>query len=86
MSSSQDTTNVKWFDKTVKSQISSIKLFTRLNISGLNLTWATLHFVGWVEHTLSFVGFRFTLPNLHFISSIAQCETQQRPILEPSPE
>ncbi len=26
MSSSQDTTNVKWFDKTVKSQISSIKL------------------------------------------------------------
>jgi len=53
--------------------------------SGLNLTWATLHFVGWVNHTLSFVGFRYTQPNLHFISSIAQCETQQWPILEPSP-
>jgi hypothetical protein len=45
-----------------------------------------LHFVGWDEHTLSFVGFRFTQPNLHFISSIAQCETQQRPILEPIPK
>jgi len=54
-------------------------------IRRLNLTWATLNFVGWVEHTLSFVGFRFTQPNLHFISSIAQCETQQQPILEPSP-
>jgi hypothetical protein len=54
--------------------------------SGLNLTWATLHFVGWDEHTLSFVGFRFTQPNLHFTSSIAQCETQQRPILESSPK
>jgi len=56
-----------------------------IKIWGLNLTWATLHFVGWVDHTLSFVGFRYTQPNLHFISSIAQCETQQRPILEPSP-
>jgi hypothetical protein len=54
--------------------------------SGLNLTWATLHLVGWVKHTLSFVGLRFTQPNLHFFSSIAQCETQQRPILEPSPK
>ena len=52
---------------------------------GLNLSWATLHFVGWVEQTLGFVGFRFTQPSLHFISSIAQYETQQRLILEPSP-
>jgi hypothetical protein len=32
-----------------------------------------------------YVGFRFTQPNLHFVSSIVQCETQQWPILEPSP-
>ena len=54
---------------------------------GLNLTWPTLHFVGWVEHPVGFVGFlRLRRTNLHFISSIAQCETQQRPILKPSPK
>jgi hypothetical protein len=53
---------------------------------GLNLTWATLHFVGWVEHNLGFVGFlRLRRTNLHFISLITQHETQQLPILEPSP-
>jgi hypothetical protein len=44
----------------------------------------TLHFVGWVEPTPDFVGFRCTQPNLHFTCSNAQCETQQRQILEPS--
>jgi hypothetical protein len=39
-----------------------------LELMGLNLAWATLHFVGWVEHNLGFVGFRFTQPNLHFYS------------------
>ena len=41
---------------------------------------ATLHFVGWVEPTPGFVGFRCTQPNLHFAGVIANCETQQRPI------
>ena len=52
----------------------------------LVLTWATLHFVGWVELTPGFVGFRCTQPNLHFAGVIANCETQQRPISEPSPK
>ena len=41
---------------------------------------ATLHFVGWVEPTPGFVGFRCTQPNLHFAVVIAKCETQQLPI------
>ena len=44
----------------------------------------TLHFVGWVEPTPDFVGFRCTQLNLHFAGSNAQCETQQQQILEPS--
>jgi hypothetical protein len=52
----------------------------------LVLTWATLHFVGWVGPTTCFVGFRCTQPNLHFAGVIANCETQQRPISEPSPK
>jgi hypothetical protein len=43
-----------------------------------------LHFVGWVEPTPCFVGFRCTLPNLHFAGIIAKCETQQRSNSEPS--
>jgi len=35
------------------------------------------HFVGWVEPVLDYVGFRFTLPNLHVANSIVQRETQQ---------
>jgi hypothetical protein len=54
--------------------------------TGLVLSSATLHFVGWVEPISGYVGFRFTQPNLHFVSSIVQCETQQWPILEPSPK
>jgi len=49
-------------------------------------SWATLHFVGWVEPTPGFVGFRCTQANLHFDGVIANCETQQRPISEPSPK
>jgi hypothetical protein len=52
----------------------------------LVLSWATLHFVGWVELTSGFVGFRCTQPNLHFAGVIAKCETQQRPISEPCPK
>jgi hypothetical protein len=44
----------------------------------------TLHFVGWVEPTPDFVGFRCTQPNLHFAGLNAQCETQQWQILESS--
>ena len=51
----------------------------------LILSWA-LHFVGWVEPTPGFVGFRCTQPNLHFAGAIAKCETQQRPISQPSPK
>jgi hypothetical protein len=50
----------------------------------LVLSWATLHF-GWVEPAPGFVGFRCTQPNLHFAGVIANCETQQQPISEPSP-
>ncbi len=51
--------------------------------TGLVLSSATLHFVGWVEPISGYVGFRFTQPNLHFVNSIVLCETQQWPILEP---
>jgi hypothetical protein len=50
----------------------------------LDLSCATLYFVGWVEPAPSFVGFRCTQPNLHFAVVIAKCETQQRPIFEPA--
>ena len=52
----------------------------------LVLSWATLHFVGWVEPTPGFVGFRCTQPNLHFAGVLAKCKTQQRPISEPCPK
>jgi hypothetical protein len=48
--------------------------------------FGTLHFVGWVEPISGYVGFRFTQPNRHFVSSIVLCETQQWPILEPRPK
>jgi hypothetical protein len=50
------------------------------------LSWIILHFVGWVEPTPGFVGFRCTQSNLHFAGAIANCETQQWPISEPSPK
>ena len=46
----------------------------------------TQYFVGWVEASSDFVGFRCTLPNLHSAGDIAKCETQQQPIWEPSPK
>ena len=53
----------------------------------LVLSWATLHFVGWVELTPGFVGFlRLRRTNLHFAGVIAKCETQQRPVSEPCPK
>jgi hypothetical protein len=52
----------------------------------LVLPRATLHCVGWVEPVPGFVGFRCTQPNLHFAAVIANCETQQRLISEPSPK
>ena len=52
----------------------------------LVLTWVILHFVGWVEPIPGFFGFRCTQPNLHFVGAIANCETQQWPISEPSPK
>ena len=50
------------------------------------LSWATLHFVGWVEPTPGFVGFlRLRRTNLHFSGGIAKCETQHLPISKLSP-
>jgi hypothetical protein len=51
---------------------------------GLIPASGALLFVGWVEPIAGYVGFRFTQPNLHVVSSIVLCETQQWPILEPS--
>jgi hypothetical protein len=50
----------------------------------LVLSCVPLHFVGWVEPTPGFVGFRCTQSNLHVTDIIAKCETQQRPISEPN--
>ncbi|MGD8295618.1 MAG: hypothetical protein PVG67_04450, partial [Desulfobacterales bacterium] len=50
----------------------------------LVLSCVPLHFVGWVEPTPGFVGFRCTQSNLHVTGMIAKCETQQRPISEPN--
>jgi hypothetical protein len=50
----------------------------------LVLSSVPLHFVGWVKPTPGFVGFRCTQSNLHVTGIIAKCETQQRPISEPS--
>jgi len=62
----------------------------RVRRSGLKkrrqMASTTLHFVGWVDPISGYVGFRFTQSNLHVVSSIVQCETQQWPILEPSPK
>jgi hypothetical protein len=58
--------------------------FDRKRSFGVGSTSATLHFVGWVEPILGYVGFRFTLPNLQFANSIVQSETQQLPILKPA--
>ena len=52
----------------------------------LVLSLAILHLVGWIELTPGFVGFRCTQTNLHFAVVIENCETQQRPISEPSPK
>jgi hypothetical protein len=56
----------------------------KLQKLGLVLFRAPLQFVGWVELTPSYVGFRCTQPNLHFAGVFARCETQQQPISEPS--
>jgi hypothetical protein len=48
-------------------------------------SWSTLDFVGWVEPTPDFVGFRCTQPNLHVASDISKYETQQRLISKSSP-
>jgi len=58
--------------------------FMKLQKLELVLSWATLHFVGWVEPAPSFFGFRCTQPNLHFAGVIAKYETQQRSIFKPS--
>jgi hypothetical protein len=54
--------------------------------AGVGFMLAHFAFVGWVEPSPGFVGFRCTQANLHFACSIAKCETQQQPISEPSPE
>ena len=75
----------------VRIQLPGVSVLTahmKLHFKSWNwfLTWASLHFVGWVELTPGFVGFRSTQPNLHVAGVFAKCETQQRPISEPSPK
>ena len=48
-------------------------------------SWVTSDFVGWVEPSPNFVGFRCTQPNLRVAGAISICETQQRPISKPCP-
>ena len=60
--------------------------YMKLQKLALVLSWATLHFVGWVELTQGFVGFRCTQTNLHAAVVIAKCETQQRQSSKPSPK
>ena len=52
----------------------------------LVLSCVPLHFVGWVEPSQGFVGFRCTQSNLHITGIIAKYETQQQPISEASPK
>jgi len=70
----------------LKIRISNNSYETSFQKLELVLSWATLHFVGWVEPTPCFVGFRCTQANLHFAAVIANCKTQKRPIPEPSPK
>ena len=60
----------------------------KLNFKKLELILSSvpLYFVGWVEPAPGLVGFRCIQSNLHVNGIIAKCETQQRPILEPSPK
>jgi len=54
--------------------------------AGVDSTLDYVVIVGWVEPTPGIVGFRYTQPNLHFCRAITKCETQQRPISEPTPK
>jgi len=60
-----------------------IESFVKIENRGMILPSATLHFVGWVEPVSGYVGFCFTQPDLHIVSSNAYCEAQQWPSLEP---
>ena len=62
----------------LKARNSETSYETTFQMLELVLSWATWYFVGWVEPTPGFVGFRCTQPNLHFACVIANCETQQR--------
>jgi len=56
----------------------------KVSKAGVDCILGYVAIVGWVEPTPTFVGFRCTLPNLHFSGVIMKCETQQRPNLEPN--
>ena len=59
---------------------------TSISKIGIGSILGHFAFVGWVEPTPGFVGFRCTQPNLHCGGVIAKCVTQQRPFSEPSPK
>ena len=71
---------VKFLFRSAWALAASGGAYMKLQKLELVLSWVTLHFVGWVEPTPDFVGFRFTQPNLHIAGVIAKGETQQRPI------
>jgi hypothetical protein len=77
---------VKFLFRSAWTLAASGGAYMKLQKLELVLSWATLHFVGWVEPTPDFVGFRCTQPNLHIAGVIAKGETQQRPISKPSPK
>ena len=54
-----------------------MKLVLYISKFGVGSILGHFGFVGWVEPTPGFVGFRCTQPNLHFAGDIAKCETQQ---------
>ncbi len=71
-------TFIRFFSDQTGCPLAGGRAYMKLQKYRSVLSRAFLHFVGWVEPTLGFVGFRCTLPNLHFADDILKCETQQR--------
>jgi len=68
--------------QTGRSHPEATLLWNYISKAGIDCILGYVAIVGWVEPTPGFVGFRCTLPNLHFSGVIMKCETQQRPILD----
>ena len=73
-----------FFDQTGRSQPAAAFVWSYISKVGVGSILGHFGFVGWVEPTPGFVGFRCPQPNLHFADVIAKCETQQRPFFGPA--